>query len=176
MSTFISRRHPPVWLNQVEIWFGILSRKALRGASFKSVSELRAAIQAFVAAYGPKAKPLKWRKREVKGSQLRNTIVNLCTSSLHQQTVEPIKVSTHAGPQFAKQGSSTTRNLLKKAVRGCPLLRASNEHSFIVRVLRAKKGTLGRPPARWRFFNSLLQQFFYGLRRSRQHRLLALLS
>ena len=65
------------WLNQVEIWFGIFSRKALRGASFKSVAELRAAIEAFVAAYGPKAKPFKWRKREVKGSQLHNTIVNL---------------------------------------------------------------------------------------------------
>ena len=66
------------WLNQVEIWFGILSRKALRGASFKNVSELRAAIEAFIAAYNPSAKPFKWRKREVKGSQLRNTIVNLC--------------------------------------------------------------------------------------------------
>lgn len=66
------------WLNQVEIWFSILSRKALRGASFKHVSELRAAIEAFIAAYNPTAKPFKWRKREVKGSQLRNTIVNLC--------------------------------------------------------------------------------------------------
>lgn len=66
------------WLNQVEIWFGILSRKALRGASFKNVAELRQAIEAFIAAYNPKAKPFKWRKREVKGSQLRNTIVNLC--------------------------------------------------------------------------------------------------
>jgi transposase len=65
------------WLNQVEVWFGILSRKALRGASFKNVCELRTAIEAFVTAYGPKAKPFKWRKREVKGSQLRNTIVNL---------------------------------------------------------------------------------------------------
>jgi len=65
------------WLNQVEIWFGIMSRKALRGASFRSVIELRQAIEAFVAAYGPKAKPFVWRKREVKGSQLRNTIVNL---------------------------------------------------------------------------------------------------
>jgi transposase len=65
------------WLNQVEIWFGIMSRKALRGASSKSVAELRAAIEAFIAAYQPKAKPFKWRKREVKGSQLRNTIVNL---------------------------------------------------------------------------------------------------
>ena len=65
------------WLNQVEIWFGILSRKALRGASFRNVQELRQAIEAFKAAYGPKAKPFVWRKREVKGSQLRNTIVNL---------------------------------------------------------------------------------------------------
>ena len=66
------------WLNQVEIWFGILSRKALRGLSAKSTAELRQAIEAFIAAYGKHAKPFKWRKREVKGSQLRNTIVNLC--------------------------------------------------------------------------------------------------
>lgn len=66
------------WLNMVEIWFGIFSRKALRGASFQNIEELRQAIEAFVAVYGPKAKPFVWRKREVKGSQLRNTIVNLC--------------------------------------------------------------------------------------------------
>lgn len=65
------------WLNQVEIWFGILSRKALRGASFRTQEQLRQAIEAFVDAYGPTAQPFVWRKREVKGSQLRNTIVNL---------------------------------------------------------------------------------------------------
>lgn len=66
------------WLNQVEIWFGILSRKALKGASFSDREQLRRAIESFILAYGPKAKPFVWRKREVKGSQLRNTIVNLC--------------------------------------------------------------------------------------------------
>ena len=65
------------WLNQVEIWFGILSRKALRGLSSKSTAELRQAIEAFIAVYSQNAKPFKWRKREVKGSQLQNTIVNL---------------------------------------------------------------------------------------------------
>ena len=65
------------WLNQVEIWFGILSRKALRGLSSKSTAELRQAIEAFIAVYAQNAKPFRWRKREVKGSQLRNTIVNL---------------------------------------------------------------------------------------------------
>ena len=66
------------WLNQVEIWFGIFSRKALRNASFQSVDELCVAIKAFVEAYQLNAKPFVWRKREVKGSQLRNTISNLC--------------------------------------------------------------------------------------------------
>ena len=66
------------WLNQIEIWFGIFSRKALRGASFTDTDQLRQAIEDFVDAYGPNAKPFVWRKREVKGSQLRNTIVNLC--------------------------------------------------------------------------------------------------
>jgi len=65
------------WLNQVEIWFGIFSRKALKGANFESIEHLRQAIEAFVAAYGPTAKPFVWRKREVKGAQFKNTIVNL---------------------------------------------------------------------------------------------------
>jgi len=66
------------WLNMVEIWFGIMTRKALRGASFGSTAELRQAIEDFIVAYGPKAHPFIWRKREVKGSQLRDTIINLC--------------------------------------------------------------------------------------------------
>ena len=65
-------------LNQVEIWFGILSRKALKNAGFKSVERLRSAIEAFIEAYQSNAKPFVWRKREVRGSQLRNTIMNLC--------------------------------------------------------------------------------------------------
>jgi len=66
------------WLNQVEIWFGIFQRKTLRNASFSSVDQLVEAIQNFTAAYNQNAAPFVWRKREVKGAQLRNTIVNLC--------------------------------------------------------------------------------------------------
>jgi transposase len=65
------------WLNQVEIWFGIFTRKALSGASFRSAERLTQAIQDFTAAYNERAAPFVWRKREVKGSQLRHTIVNL---------------------------------------------------------------------------------------------------
>lgn len=65
------------WLNQVEIWFGIFTRKSLRGASFNSTDELTKVIEAFVSSYNKKAEPFVWRKREVKGSQIKNTIVNL---------------------------------------------------------------------------------------------------
>lgn len=65
------------WLNLVEIWFGIFQRKALHNASFRSVEQLVAAIHAFTAAYNKNAAPFVWRKREVRGAQLRNTIVNL---------------------------------------------------------------------------------------------------
>lgn len=66
------------WLNQVEIWFGLLTRKSLRGASFANKDQLRFAIEAFVAKTNANPKPFHWRKREVRGSQLRNTIINLC--------------------------------------------------------------------------------------------------
>jgi len=65
------------WLNQVEIWFGIFQRKALRNASFGSIEQLIKAIEDFTAAYNEKAAPFVWRKREVRGAQLRNTVVNL---------------------------------------------------------------------------------------------------
>lgn len=65
------------WLNMVEIFFGILSRKALRGASFPSKEALRDKLLAFIAKHNEQPKPFQWRKREVKGSQLRNTIINL---------------------------------------------------------------------------------------------------
>ena len=65
------------WLNQVEIWFGIFQRKTLNNASFRNVEQLTAAIHAFTTAYNENAAPFVWRKREVRGAQLRNTIVNL---------------------------------------------------------------------------------------------------
>jgi transposase len=65
------------WLNQVEIWFGILARKALNGASFNSTEELAKAIDEFCASWHERAHPFIWRKREVRGSQIKNTIANL---------------------------------------------------------------------------------------------------
>ena len=65
------------WLNQIEIVFSLLQRKTLNGGSFKTKDQLREAIEAFFRRHNERAKPFRWRKREVKGSQLQNTIVNL---------------------------------------------------------------------------------------------------
>jgi transposase len=69
------KRHPNVrfhftptrasWLNQVEIWFSILEKKSLHGASFTSVKQLREHIDAFIDAYNKQPKPFVWTKRKV---------------------------------------------------------------------------------------------------------------
>jgi putative transposase len=48
------------WLNQVERWFGLITQRAIRRGSFRSVKELVAKIEEFVAAYNKKPKPFKW--------------------------------------------------------------------------------------------------------------------
>jgi putative transposase len=49
------------WLNQIEIWLSILTRKLLKRASFKSVDELVAKVLEFITYYNrTMAKPFKW--------------------------------------------------------------------------------------------------------------------
>lgn len=49
------------WLNQIEIWFGILTRKLLKRTSFRSVAELRERILEFIAYFNKTmAKPFRW--------------------------------------------------------------------------------------------------------------------
>ena len=49
------------WLNQVELWFSILSRKLLKRGSFASVEELHQRILEFIEYFNrTMAKPFKW--------------------------------------------------------------------------------------------------------------------
>jgi len=49
------------WLNQVETWFGIITRKAIRRGSFASVKALVAKISEFIEIYNAKhCKPFAW--------------------------------------------------------------------------------------------------------------------
>ena len=48
------------WMNQVETWFGILTRQAIRRGSFRSVKELVARINAFTSAWNEGSGPFAW--------------------------------------------------------------------------------------------------------------------
>ena len=50
------------WMNQIETWFGILSRQAIRRGSFGSIKELVARIDAFTASWNAGASPFVWVK------------------------------------------------------------------------------------------------------------------
>ncbi len=66
------------WLNMVEIWFGILRLKSLQGQSFSSTESLGKHIKRFQAAYNKATQPFVWRKRNIRGVQLSNSIHNFC--------------------------------------------------------------------------------------------------
>jgi transposase len=49
------------WLNQIELWFGIVSRRVLRHGSFRSPDELVAAIERFISHWNEsEAHPFRW--------------------------------------------------------------------------------------------------------------------
>ena len=66
------------WLNQVEVWFSILWRHALRGASFTSPRELRRAIDRYIAAYSERAHPFEWTKSVVHSVGYQLKYADLC--------------------------------------------------------------------------------------------------
>ena len=48
------------WLNQVERWFGLITQRAIRRGSFRSVKELVQKIDDFVKQYNRKQRPFIW--------------------------------------------------------------------------------------------------------------------
>jgi transposase len=66
------------WLNQVEVWFSILWRQALRGLSALSSKDLRKTIDAFITAYSKDAHPFEWTKNVVHPGQLKSRYADLC--------------------------------------------------------------------------------------------------
>jgi len=59
--------HTPVhgsWINQIEIWFGVLQRKVLKNSSFKSEGELKEAVLGFIKNWNEvNCHPFKWQFR-----------------------------------------------------------------------------------------------------------------
>lgn len=80
-------RHPQVhfhytpthasWLNQVEVWFSILGRRALRGLNATSIADVCQAIDAFTAARNANPTPFEWTKAVVRPSSPKHTFSQL---------------------------------------------------------------------------------------------------
>jgi transposase len=81
-------RHPNVnfhytptnasWLNQIEIWFSILTTRVLRNGSFTSPRALRQAIDKFIKAYDEDCSPFEWKKEKVHQVTLKRSYSDLC--------------------------------------------------------------------------------------------------
>lgn len=48
------------WLNQVEIWFNLITQRAIRRGSFRSVKDLIARIESFVKRHNTQSTPFVW--------------------------------------------------------------------------------------------------------------------
>ena len=58
---FVSVPKHTSWLNQVEIWFSVLSRRVIRRGAFRSTADLRDRILKFIDYFNDTmAKPYKW--------------------------------------------------------------------------------------------------------------------
>ena len=66
------------WLNQIEIWFSIMTRAVLKGASFTHPRQIRQAIDAFIEVYNPEAAPFEWRKESVHQVPFKQHYADLC--------------------------------------------------------------------------------------------------
>ena len=84
------------WLNLIERWFAELTNKRIRRGSFRSVEELVAAIQEFLAVWNEKPRPFVW-----------NATVDSILAKLARcrQTLEQIQTGCTA-PRTRKRKSS----------------------------------------------------------------------
>jgi hypothetical protein len=59
-------------------FFGKRARRSLKSGSFKDLDALETAIMNYVKFHNDNPEPRRWRRRQVKGSQPRNTTENFC--------------------------------------------------------------------------------------------------
>jgi putative transposase len=64
------------WLHQVERWFGLITQRAIRRRSFRSVKELVQKIDAFVQHYNRSSRPFVWT---ASADSILEKIARLCS-------------------------------------------------------------------------------------------------
>ena len=82
------------WLNQVERWFALITQKAIRRGSFRSVKDLVAKIEQFVSGYNNKARPFVW---VATADSILEKIQRLCGSNLRDGTLVGMRWTSRAG-------------------------------------------------------------------------------
>ena len=75
------------WVNQIELLFGIYSRRVLRHASHSSIEQLRERTDAFMAQRNRAPKPFKWT-----------------FAGFELQTGEPLRFKHHANAPNTRKG------------------------------------------------------------------------
>jgi len=75
------------WVNQIELLFGIYSRRVLRHASHSSIAQLRERTEAFMAQRNQAPQPFKWT-----------------FAGFELQTGEPLRFKHHANVRSTKKG------------------------------------------------------------------------
>ncbi len=80
------------WLNQIETWFGILSRQAIRRGAFDSVRALIAAIDTFTVNWNDGGSPFAWVKTadEILAKAVRKRPVTSERDTSWRATGEPV--------------------------------------------------------------------------------------
>ncbi len=99
MNVFKAKGWPPAhytptyssWLNQIERWFGLITQRAIRRGSFRSVKELVAEIDAVVQHYNRSSRPFVWTAT---ADSILQKIARHCLRSLRisgDSTLEPAR-------------------------------------------------------------------------------------
>ncbi len=84
------------WLNMVEIFFGIITRQAIRHGTFHSVADLEAAISSCIDGWNDRAHPFTWTKgadeiiAHAKPSPHQKKTYNTRHDTAHSATIAPV--------------------------------------------------------------------------------------
>src|SRR5438034_2437844 len=82
------------WLSLVERWFALLTTKQIRRGAFRSVPQLKAAIQAFIDAHQANPKPFVWTKT---ADEILASIARFAERTLDLQAAPLIARTTRSG-------------------------------------------------------------------------------
>ena len=99
--------HTPIhasWLNQVEIYFSVLQRKALTPNDFESLNDLQSRLLEFQQHYTAIAKPFQWKFTR---SDLEKLLARLDNDELLGASARCFK-SSRTSPSCAKHSASGT--------------------------------------------------------------------